>query len=198
MVNNRQQKWEARYADANASTKLEPATLLVQHKHLLPASGQALDLACGLGDSALWLAQQGFNVSAWDFSANAISLLQKRASKLQLSINSEQKDAFELVNYKNSFDVIVVRRFLERALCDDIAQALKPNGLLFYETFNENKLKESHKMNSAFVLKHGEEQQLFSRLHFRYFYALSPKNLQIPPPKGMLSNSSYMIMQKTG
>ena len=62
-----QHKWDAVYSKADTPTTA--AEVLARHQHLLPESGRALDLACGLGGNALFLANCGLQVDAWDISA---------------------------------------------------------------------------------------------------------------------------------
>jgi 2-polyprenyl-3-methyl-5-hydroxy-6-metoxy-1,4-benzoquinol methylase len=196
MTNPRKEKWEKRYLGAEPSLNIKPAIVLLENKHLLPAGGTALDLACGLGDSALWLAQQGYSVNAWDYSNNAVTILRERANLLGLEVHTQCNNAQNISDVKSKFDIIVVRYFLDRELCDAISQALKPNGLLFYETFNEEKLKDSSSMNSTFVLKHGEILRLFNNLQPIYHYEFNNNNALFAPKKGMLRNTSYVIFKK--
>jgi len=58
-------KWNARYRMAD-TTVADPAVVLSENLHLLPARGCALDLACGAGANALLLARHGLETHAWD------------------------------------------------------------------------------------------------------------------------------------
>jgi len=127
-------KWDSIY------TKLEPATsipvaVLADNSYLLPKQGLALDLACGLGANALFLARQGLAVTAWDISGVAIAKLKAYATQQGIQINACQQNITAQSLKNDSYDVIVVSRFLDRSLMNAIISALKPNGLLFYQTF---------------------------------------------------------------
>jgi hypothetical protein len=63
-----------------------------------------------------------------------------------------------------SYDVIVVTHFLERALVSQIVSALRPGGLLFYQTFTRTRLSESGPKKDEWRLADGELLQLFSEL----------------------------------
>ncbi|HEB99563.1 MAG TPA: SAM-dependent methyltransferase, partial [Thiotrichales bacterium] len=65
-------KWDARYRESATAVATE---VLVENRHLLPAVGEALDLACGLGGNALLLARHGLRTTAWDLSPVAIERL---------------------------------------------------------------------------------------------------------------------------
>jgi SAM-dependent methyltransferase len=64
--------WEARYAGAGPVWSGRPNATLVDVASSLPA-GRALDLGCGEGGDAIWLAQQGWQVTAIDISPTAIA-----------------------------------------------------------------------------------------------------------------------------
>ncbi|MGD8571988.1 MAG: methyltransferase domain-containing protein, partial [Gammaproteobacteria bacterium] len=111
------QKWDERYSKSD--TRVGPddaAPVLAQNAYLLPPSGIALDLACGLGANALFLAQRGLQVQAWDVSPVAIDKLQRTAASYQLTLQAKVRDAVNEPPEPEQFDVIVVTRFLERQL----------------------------------------------------------------------------------
>lgn len=126
--------WNERYAGADAA-EASPAEVLRDFAHLLPARGRALDLACGLGANALLLARRGLQVEAWDSSAVAIERLREAAALEELDIRSGVRDVVLQPPQVGSFDVIVVSRFLERSLVSALKAALRPAGLLYYQTF---------------------------------------------------------------
>ncbi|NJD07352.1 MAG: methyltransferase domain-containing protein, partial [Methylococcaceae bacterium] len=133
-----QAKWNAAYGSAERQP--EPARVLTANAHLLPATGTALDLACGLGGNALFLAERGLQVTAWDFSEVAIDRLTELAREQDLKLTAEVRDVEREELPEAVFDVIVVSRFLTRSLADAIVAALKPGGLLYYQTYTRAKL----------------------------------------------------------
>jgi SAM-dependent methyltransferase len=135
MKNSSAQKWDAKYQSANLQTPVNPCYVLKQHSHLLPFYGQALELACGLGGNARFLAQCGLKTHAWDISDTALTLLNNWASLNQLPIEPLITDLEQMILPYQQYDVIVVSRYLDRELFAGIEAALKPNGLLFYQTF---------------------------------------------------------------
>jgi len=130
-----QQKWDAKYHSATLSSTANPCFVLTQHSQLLPFNGRALDLACGLGGNARFLAQCGLKVDAWDISDNALTVLNNWASLHHLPITPLITDLEQMLMPYQQYDVIVVSRYLDRALFNGLIDALKPNGLLFYQTF---------------------------------------------------------------
>lgn len=162
----REAKWNKRYAESAAETP-QPLEVLVDNAHLLPRGGVALDLASGLGGSALWLARRGFETYAWDWSDVAIEKL--RLSAAGLPLTAQIRDVEAQPPEAGRFDVICVGHFLQRDLCTAIAAALKPGGVLFYQTFTQEKVDDSGPGNPDFRLAPNELLQLFSDLIVRYY-----------------------------
>lgn len=153
--------WDARYAGRDPR-EAQPAQVLLDFAHLLPAQGRALDLACGLGANALFLAHRGLDTAAWDSSPTAIAALERTAVGLGLA--TEIRDVVADPPPAEAFDVIVVSRFLERALAPRLADALRPGGLLFYQTFGPAVDPARGPRRPAFRLARGELPRLFPTL----------------------------------
>ncbi len=139
-----------------------PAEVLRACAHLLPPAGRALDLACGAGRNALFLARCGLQVNAWDRDARALELLRRAAGQGQ--VVTELRDVVAHPPAPGSFDVIVVSRFLERRLCPALIEALRPQGLLYYQTFTVEDPTGHGPRNPAFRLAPGELLRLFAPL----------------------------------
>jgi tellurite methyltransferase len=144
----------------------EPTDWLTSHAALLPARGDALDLACGGGRHAMWLARQGLRVTAVDRSEAAIAAVAAAAREQALSIDArvidlEQPDASL---GREAYDIIVGVHYLHRALFPAIEQALRPGGILMYETFTRAQARRGRPTNPAFLLEPGELRRLTSGL----------------------------------
>jgi SAM-dependent methyltransferase len=160
-------KWDARYADGERVP--EPAWVLTENLHLLPTSGQALDLACGLGVSALLLAERGLAVCAWDLSPVAIERLRTEAQRRGLVVDAQVRDVQRDPPAPESFDLILVAHFLDRTLAAAIAAALRPGGLLFYQTFTREAVSASGPSNPDYRLAPNELLRLFPDLLVRVY-----------------------------
>lgn len=154
MSDQLQIKWDERYAKNNDLP--QACRILQQFSHLLPPNGQALDFACGLGGNALLLAKHGLATHAWDLSPIGIEKLTQLAAQASANIKTEARDVIAQAPEENSFDVIVVSYFLERKLFPALLAALKPSGLLFYETFIADKPDGSGPSNPDYCLKQNE------------------------------------------
>ncbi len=162
-------KWDALHARSEARSRA-PAKVLREHSHLLPATGEALELACGEGANAILLAERGLMTSAWDISEVATQKLTNTAKDLGVSMAVAQRDVVASPPAPGSFDVIVISRFLDRTIVADIHAALRERGLLFYQTFILEKVSDFGPNNPDYRLGENELLQLFSQLHILYYH----------------------------
>lgn len=165
---NPRDKWNKHYAEAELPSSHQACEVLQRNTALLPLSGRALDLACGLGANALLLAEHGLEVSAWDIAESGLAKLQQAASAQHLAITTRQHDAEQAPPAPDSFDVIVVSRFLHRPILPALARALKPGGLLFYQTFHRHK-PAGGPSNPDFLLERGELLRIFTDLQLCFY-----------------------------
>ena len=164
MSNIDKQKWDERYSSCTDNT-FSPSEVLLNYLHLLPKQGTALDLACGRGANALCLAKHGLSVSAWDISPKALEHLAKAAHENELIIETEEKDIISNPPEPETFDVIVISRFLERKLIPDIRTAIKSGGLIFYQTFINDKINNIGPTNPEYLLAQNELLFFFKDWH---------------------------------
>ena len=162
MDNKLQQKWDSIYQKKTLDS-LHVSKVLADNTHLLPQQGLALELACGQGANTFHLAQQGLDVDAWDISTVAIEKIKSNPS-YTANIKPLVRDLTNGDIPKAHYDVIVVSRFLQRDLTSKIIAALKPQGLLFYQTFIIDKTQEIGPSNELFLLAENELLTLFSPL----------------------------------
>lgn len=150
-------QWNARYRAW--PPRFEPSPLLVQYADLL-AGGRALDVACGTGRNALFLAEQGYYVDAIDISEVGLSLARVEARRRGLAqrIRFVQADVeyLPLTPARVSYDCIVVFRFFLRSVIPVLRQCLKPGGLMVYSTFNVRRLQSHPDFNPAHLVGPGE------------------------------------------
>lgn len=163
-MDNAKQKWDKIYATQEADNP-QAALVVEQFAHLLPKTGLALDIACGLGGNAIYFARHGLDSNAWDISLQAIKKLRKHCQTNDVPINVEVRDVVMNPPEENSFDVISVSFFLERSITHNIISALKQNGLLFYQTFVDEKVSANGPSNPSYRLQQNELLNMFSDLH---------------------------------
>ena len=144
----------------------KPTSWLEDHAGELPRGGMALDLACGKGRHALWLAERGYQVKAFDRDRAALSFLSDQAKARQLAIEPVCVD-LEQPGFRvspSAFDVIVVVNYLHRSLFPELVNALRPGGVLIYETFTMAQAQRGRPTNPAFLLEPGELARLVTPL----------------------------------
>lgn len=140
------------------------APFLVKHIERLKALGEnvsILDLACGSGRNGLYVAAQipGSVITFVDRSTDALTAVQRQADEKNLTVSIwpkdlEGTDSNPLAGVE--FDAILVFRYLHRPLIPVIRTALRPGGLLIYETFTVDQPKFGRPTNPDFLLKKGE------------------------------------------
>jgi 2-polyprenyl-3-methyl-5-hydroxy-6-metoxy-1,4-benzoquinol methylase len=139
---------------------------LVANRALLPPSGRALDVACGRGRNAVWLAQQGFATTAIDRDPSAVAALEARAQRdgLPLTARAVDLETGAVQLGEALYDVVVVVHYLHRALFPALRAALAPGGVLVYETFTVAQASRGRPTNPAFLLEPGELPRLVAPL----------------------------------
>lgn len=118
---------------------------------------RALDLACGVGQNGLWMATQGYTVDALDISRVALAVAQVQAAKRHISgINLIPSDLDDAVLERDTYDVVVIVRFIKRGLMPDIRAAVRPGGRVIYQAFNTQHLNTEPDYNPEQLLRVGE------------------------------------------
>ena len=160
--------WNKHYSIRDIDSH-EISPVLELNRHLLPATGKALDYACGFAANARWLASNGFTVTAWDASEVAIEKLKKFSSENKLQLNAEVRDLENNPPTKSEFDIIVVSFFLHRPTLRNLYAALKPGGLLLYQTFCGEQRNGRGPSNPEFRLKPGELLEVYKDMQLLYY-----------------------------
>ena len=128
---------------------------------LIPERGTVLDLACGRGRNARYLADLGFSVTATDIEASVLAGLESVARIETLRADLEGD---EWPFQGQSFDGIVVINYLHRPLLTKLTEALGKNGVLIYETFGRGNERYGRPSNPDYLLRPGELLEVFDPL----------------------------------
>jgi tellurite methyltransferase len=144
----------------------EPAGWLIANLDLLPRRGEALEVACGRGRNALALARAGLRVHAIDRDADALAGLRAEAERqgLPVTVGTMELEAGTADLGRETYDVIAVFKYLHRPLFPILLRALRPGGLLVYETFIVDQAARGRPKNPLFLLERGELRRLVSPL----------------------------------
>lgn len=131
-------KWNRKYREKGPeSFGSEPTEWLVAHRHLLPPEprGRALDVACGNGRNAAYLARLGFTVDALDVSDVVIAWLQERVEREGLSVHPRCCDLTHEPLPRREYQVVLNFNYLQRDLFAALKDATAVGGLLVFESF---------------------------------------------------------------
>ncbi len=128
------EEWNERYGTDELVWRAEPNRFLVEEVERL-TPGRALDLACGEGRNAVWLASQGWKVVGMDFSSAGLAKGRRMADERGVEVTWVEADAVSWIPPRSGFDLVVLM-YLQlpydqrRAALGHAAAALAPRGVL--------------------------------------------------------------------
>jgi SAM-dependent methyltransferase len=139
----------------------EPSPWVVKHLPLIKKGGRVLDLACGNGRHAIWIAQQGYQVDAIDRDVQAVSGMLDMDN---INVQILDIEAGEWPGPGQKYDGIVVSRYLYRPLLTSLPEILNSGGVLIYETFMVGNERYGKPGNPNFLLSSNELLSVYSPL----------------------------------
>lgn len=127
-------RWDERYTDRPlpGPDAIGPAEVFAVHRDVFPTAGQAIDVACGQGTGAVWLARRGLWVRGYDVSPVAVE--QARALAAQAGVADRCR--FDVADLDDGLpggppaDVVYCARFRDPALDAPMIGRLAPGGVL--------------------------------------------------------------------
>lgn len=154
-------QWDERYKQGE-HTNNDVHPLIVRFASQLEP-GRALDLACGAGRHALYLAERGWQVTAVDSSKVAIEILLDRTRKLGVTVDARLADLElgEFIIEPDSYDLIVNCCYLQRNLFPVIKAGVRAGGLFIAVIAMVDDDPNVKPMNPAFLLQPGELRAQF-------------------------------------
>ena len=167
-----QKKWNKIYSERDVGALATASEILRRNQHYLPEQGRALDYACGRGGNALLLAELGLQTDALDISDVVVEQLQQSSREQDLDINAQARDLSAEGLAPSTYDVIVCSYYLSRPDLPQLINALKSDGLLFFETFNASLSSGRGPSNPDFLLNKGELLQLFDSFDVLFYQEL--------------------------
>jgi cyclopropane fatty-acyl-phospholipid synthase-like methyltransferase len=139
------ERWQTRFSAPGYAFGKEPNSFLKAQAHLLRSGQRALSVADGEGRNGVWLAQQGLDVLAVDFSAAGLAKARALAAERGVSLRTELADITTWQWPREAFDVVVaIFIFVEPherpAFFNNLKGALKPGGLLLMQGYRPEQL----------------------------------------------------------
>jgi SAM-dependent methyltransferase len=161
--------WDERYRSGEHTIK-EPSPLLrMAIENIEP--GRALDIACGVGRHAIFLAEHGWHVTAVDSSRVGIEILQQRAREASVAVEARIAD-LESGKFQiepGTYDLICVFYYLQRDLFSPIRAGVGPGGTIVAAIHLNDGKQDAKPANPAFLLERGELKQLFADWEITYY-----------------------------
>ena len=171
MAESDRERWNRRYSERYAEHEYagRPNRWLAENEgSVLPPypGARALDLACGPGRNAVWLAERGWTVDAWELSDVALRMLAREIERqaeagAPIAVRPREIDLDSATIPPETYDLVLNILFLDRRLWSGMAAALRPGGLLAFQTFVEAPGNPESEVSPAHLLQPGELRTAF-------------------------------------
>lgn len=162
--------WDERYHRGDHVT-LEPNPLLVRVAETL-STGRALDVACGAGRHALFLARRGWRVTAVDASRVGVEITRERARRMNVDVDARVADLergqFEIE--RDAYDLIAVFYYLQRDLWPEIRAGLRAGGTLVAAIHLVDEDSADETGNPNFLLQPSELREEFGDWEITHYH----------------------------
>lgn len=172
---------------------------------IIPKNSKILEIGCGEGHHAIHLAKKGFNVTAIDFSKNAITFAKQKIRDNKIKFI--QKDFSEISKYKNKFNFIFDWRFLHeikdknqrKKYIKSVSNALKKDGQYLSVAFSgdssfmgEGILRTSPVGIKIYFSTLKESCELIGQ----YLHIIESKHITIPQKPNLKILANYILSKK--
>nr|WP_081992785.1 class I SAM-dependent methyltransferase [Collimonas arenae] len=167
---------------------------------LIPA-GTVLDLACGSGRHALWLASLGQDLNVLAVDRNPMALAEINAAGVttrQVELEAGPSDALAQLFRPAQFSGVVVTNYLHRPLFPLILDSVAPQGVLLYETFAAGNEQFGKPSNPDFLLQPGELLSLLAADIVNSWHVLAFEDGFTEQPKPAMVQRICAIKQADG
>lgn len=168
------QFWNERYAEKEFVYGKEPNAFLRENLHQLPKN-KILFVAEGEGRNAVFTAQNGFEVEAFDYSESAKNKALVLAFEQNVQLNYLVSDVIEVPYETESFDALVMifahfPSAIRKQALQKLLSLLKPNGKILFEAFEKNQLQFSSggPKDLSMLFSEDEVKEEFPSIHFEF------------------------------
>lgn len=189
MSKTEREEWVRKWREGEYHGRTKTSALVSAWAHRVPA-GRALDLACGNGRNALYLASLGFEVDAVDIAAPALELARKAAQGQGLTVNWIEADLDQHLLPAEMYDLITTSFFINRNLVPRLKDALKPGGLVLHEHHYVTDRDVGGPKDRQFRMRPNELLHLFLDFRVRFYWE------GLEEERGRLIAVARMVAQK--
>ena len=156
------QRWNRILTRENPSFNTKPNDFLVEMARGRKP-GRALDVGMGQGRNAIWLAQEGWDVTGFDPADRAVAAAEKSAAALGLKIRTIVQGSEQFDFGEKQWDLILISYAGGRGLTENLQRALRPGGVLIIEAFHRDATR-GRSIGGDVVFDTGELPKLFPNL----------------------------------
>lgn len=133
--------WNSRFQAENYVYGKEPNSFISEVQKKLKLSGDVLTIAEGEGRNAVFLAEHGMNVTAWDYAESGLAKTKKLAEERNVDVQAKLVDLNEAVWEKNKWDELVCifghfPKELRQKTLQGVKEAVKPGGYFITEVYS--------------------------------------------------------------
>lgn len=192
--------WNKRFQAENFVYGKEPNVFLTEFQGKIKASGDALAIAEGEGRNAVYLAEQGMSVTAWDYAESGLVKTNKLAEERGVVISTELVDLNEAIWSKERWDEIVCifghfPTELRQKTLQGIKEAVKPGGYYLSEVYSCYQIpyKSGGPKDRNFLYKPDEFLKVFADWHIIHFFMG-----EVVRNEGELHNGKSHVIQFVG
>ncbi|MBT2582171.1 class I SAM-dependent methyltransferase [Planococcus sp. ISL-109] len=137
--------WHERYQTEEYVYGIEPNEFIKSMHPKLAASGDALAIAEGEGRNAVFLAEQGMQVTAWDFARSGLEKTQRLANSRNVEVAVSEVDLAQAEWAEGKWDEIICvfghfPKHVQQKTFEGIRRALKPGGYFLMEVYSTDQL----------------------------------------------------------
>ncbi len=152
------------YLNRRPTEAVTPAAWLVDNLDVIPRGGLVLDVACGSGRHAVFLAERGWRVHAIDRDTVAVGQVGRVGRVGEITTARVDLESGNPTLGEGLYDAVIVFNYLHRPSMPAIVRAVRPGGVLIYETFTVGQAQRGRPRNPNFLLKDGELPSLVAPL----------------------------------
>ncbi len=164
------ERWNLKYEGTTYIYGKEPTAFLKEKLSLLK-KGKALVLAMGEGRNAVYLAENGFDVTGVDISEVGIEKCEQLAAERDVEVNSIVADLTDYDMGSEQYDLITNFYFYDKLILPGVVDSLKPGGIFIFETYSRDHPKHSKfgPKNPDYLVKPNELLEIFKSLRILYY-----------------------------
>ena len=182
-------KWNKRYRDGAYAQRVRPSELLETWIGQIPP-GRALDVACGAGRNALYLATRGFSVDAVDISREGLNRARDSARNPGLQVNWVEHDLDDPLPLDNLYQLILVIRYVNLPLLRRLTASLAPGGYLVCEQHLVTDAEVIGPVSPSFRVKSGDLRAAAAGLRIHHL-----EETLVEEPDGRMAALARLVAQ---